>query len=346
MKTDFLIIGQGLAGTLLSWNLLNEGAEVLVVDGKTASSASKTSAGIVNPLTGRQFALSWEFEKLFEEAARQYGQIEEKLQSGLFEKTLVSRAVMQTKGLNDLLMRLEVPSVAKWIQSMDNQAPWPELLNPAAYYVHIHGARLKTDLLLQKTEEYLSKEGRFVKDSFDFADVQFEAGEYRWKGIRAKQIVWCGGVAAPDLNLKHWPVIPLKGQVLRIRIPGFSKAGIVKHHIFLAGEGSEIFWAGATHEPNVLSPEKDEAGFAHLKSRLDEMIKLPWEVISHEAALRPTVKDRRPILGVVNSGEMPFFVFSGLGTKGASLAPQCAKWMTAYLLEGKELPKTVDINRF
>jgi len=57
MMIDFLIVGQGLAGSLLAWELIQRGCSVLVVD-KGEENASQVAAGLINPVTGIRFVKS------------------------------------------------------------------------------------------------------------------------------------------------------------------------------------------------------------------------------------------------------------------------------------------------
>ena len=49
---DFLIVGHGLAGSVLAHMLLERGQRVVVLEDKSLHSASKVAAGLVNPLIG------------------------------------------------------------------------------------------------------------------------------------------------------------------------------------------------------------------------------------------------------------------------------------------------------
>ncbi|HBA65740.1 MAG TPA: FAD-dependent oxidoreductase, partial [Methylococcaceae bacterium] len=51
MDIDFLIVGQGLAGSLLAFELIQRNAQVMVVD-DGRENASEVAAGLINPVTG------------------------------------------------------------------------------------------------------------------------------------------------------------------------------------------------------------------------------------------------------------------------------------------------------
>ena len=70
MQVDFLIIGQGLAGSLLARELRRCEKSVLIVDDGWKSAASQVAAGLMTPLTGRRFSLTPNYPALFEVASR------------------------------------------------------------------------------------------------------------------------------------------------------------------------------------------------------------------------------------------------------------------------------------
>ena len=63
MITDYLIIGQGLAGSLLAWELIQRDCKVVIIDnGK--ENASQVAAGLINPITGMRFVKSADVDTL------------------------------------------------------------------------------------------------------------------------------------------------------------------------------------------------------------------------------------------------------------------------------------------
>src|SRR5215210_7633736 len=64
MTIDYLIIGQGLCGTFLSYYLLKAGKSVIVIDENKPCTASKVASGVINPVTGRRIVRTWRIEEL------------------------------------------------------------------------------------------------------------------------------------------------------------------------------------------------------------------------------------------------------------------------------------------
>src|ERR1700754_85545 len=65
---DFVIVGQGLAGTALAWHLRWRRFRVLVLDRRDAVTSSRVAAGLLTPITGKRLALTWRFADLWPEA--------------------------------------------------------------------------------------------------------------------------------------------------------------------------------------------------------------------------------------------------------------------------------------
>ncbi|MBP6403894.1 MAG: FAD-binding oxidoreductase, partial [Bacteroidia bacterium] len=82
-----------------------------------------------------------------------------------------------------------------------------------------------------------------------------------------------------------------------------------------------------------------------LTEQLDEILKVPYRVISQKAGVRPTVKDRRPLLGL-HPQHPGVYVFNGLGTKGVSLGPFFASHFVNYLEDETDLSEEVNVQRF
>src|SRR5689334_8367598 len=76
MQADFIIVGQGIAGSLLYYALTKRGANCIVIDEKKENSASRVAAGLINPVTGRRLVKSWMIDELIPAFQKVYVQIE------------------------------------------------------------------------------------------------------------------------------------------------------------------------------------------------------------------------------------------------------------------------------
>src|SRR5215831_5042312 len=84
-RVDFVVIGQGLAGTTLAWELRRRGFRVLVVD-REAGGSSRIAAGLITPVTGKRLAKSWRWDELYPAALAFYRSLEAETGASFFHQ--------------------------------------------------------------------------------------------------------------------------------------------------------------------------------------------------------------------------------------------------------------------
>jgi len=90
MEVDYLLIGQGLAGTVLSQRLIRAGKKVRIIDNAKANRSSRVAAGLYNPITGKRLVKTWNADKLFPEIAPFYLGMEEEVgKKFLYQKPIL-----------------------------------------------------------------------------------------------------------------------------------------------------------------------------------------------------------------------------------------------------------------
>ena len=347
MTTDYLLIGQGLAGTLLAYELLQRGEEVVVIDEVYPRAASKVAAGLINPITGRYFTKSWRVDELLPVARETYHALEKLLQTQFYHDRTLWRAITTRAEENDWMGRSALPEYQPYIDAQLYDNPWQGIIQPAIGYGKVkQAAQVDVAVLIQAFQDYLQQSGRFVFEKFDSSALTVNNDGVKYKDITAAKVVFCEGFQLkqnPWFN--HLPMRGDKGEVLIIRIPGVHQLDIVKQHIFLAPLGEDRYWVGASYVHAFENDLPTEKGSEYLLQHLQEILLVPFEVLEHKAAVRPTVKDRRPMLG--QHPEHPaLYVFNGLGTKGASLGPFFARQMADLVTKDLAVDPLVDIRRF
>ena len=109
--------------------------------------------------------------------------------------------------------------------------------------------------------------------------------------------------------------------------------------------GNKRYKVGATYAWDDLSEEPTEAGASELHNKLKQLISCDYNLIKHEAGIRPSSIDRRPIIGA-HPQHKNLFIFNGLGTKGVMLAPYFAKNFVNFYLEKESIHEEVNVKRF
>ena len=119
----------------------------------------------------------------------------------------------------------------------------------------------------------------------------------------------------------------------------------IKSSVFVLPLGNHHFKIGATFNWSDKTCIPTKEGKQELIDKLSNVINVSYEIIEHTAGVRPTVIDRRPLLGVHSKNDN-MFVLNGLGTRGVMIAPTMAKQLYNFIEYKECLDKEVNINRF
>jgi glycine oxidase len=347
MKYDYIIVGQGIGGTLLSYFLIKNGQKVLVIDNGYLTSSSKIAAGIVNPITGRRYVKSWMFEELLAFANVTYAELDKLLNINCFEPRNIVRVLFNNKEVNDYFTRSAEVSYQRFMLETTDIQEYQPIVKPFYDAGEVtYSGKVNLYLLMQRYAEHLKKTQSILFELFDFQKLRLGSESIFYKNIETKRIIFCEGIKATENPFfSYLPFNGSKGQVLIIRIPNFKPVKIFKHKIFLVPLYEDVFWVGATQENNFENDFPTEKGKTQLTEILEQVIDVPYEILEQQAAIRPNTRDRRPFIGQHPIFDK-LFIFNGLGTKGSSLAPYFANHFAEYLLGCSELMKEVDIQRF
>jgi glycine oxidase len=120
---------------------------------------------------------------------------------------------------------------------------------------------------------------------------------------------------------------------------------ILNRNGFVLPLGEKLYRVGATYAWKEINNFPTSEGFEQLIAIADNMLNIPFEVLEHDAGVRPASNDRRPVLGKHPLHDQ-LVVFNGLGSKGVLLAPYFAQHLAAHLYENHALMPEVDMNRY
>lgn len=350
-NVDYLIVGQGIAGSTLTWELLKGNKRIVVIDNFHKDSSSVAAGGNVNPVTGKRFVKSWKIEELLPDVNSMYGEMEKEFGAQIWELRSNVRILHSEEQEKEWLTRAKL-----WGEFFGDTLDKPLLksvFNNAIGAAEITGGgRVNMQLILKSIAGILSSKGMLRRTKFDFNNltVNRDSIEYHTEDeiISAKRIIFCEGWQAihnPYFN--YLPFQLSKGEALIVRFLGeypFAHR-IVNNDLTISEITEGCYWVGATNVFNDISTTPTKNGLDELLSRLALSVKIPFEVVEHRACVRPTVKDRLPLLGKHPDFDA-LYIFNGLGTKGASLAPMLSRQLVNYLENGVPLKHECSISRF
>jgi glycine/D-amino acid oxidase-like deaminating enzyme len=345
-RVDYLIIGQGLAGTCLAICLLRAGKRILLVDEYKLNSSSKVAAGFLHPITGRRIVKTWMADQLFPFAVNYYRNIEAESGKIFFHPMKSLEMVTQTKQLNDWNERSADPNLKLYIQEESGSEVAIQLQHHLKRYLVSGGGWLDIAGLLDhfmtvwKQNEVLKKLPSEISDPSDYRSLTNSLD------IEADRIIYCEGHSAAKNPLWSWlPFDPAKGELLTVEIPGLEEKHIIVNGIFIIPLGKSRFRVGSTYSWHSIDDIPTEKARLQLTEKLENTIRLPFSLVDQKAGIRPAVKGRRPLIGQ-HPEHKKCWIFNGLGSKGGTLAPWFAQHLSEHFLQGKDLLPEVDIARF
>ncbi len=345
MQTNYLIIGQGIAGSLLACFLIKAGKKVFVIDEERSSSASRIASGIINPVTGKRLVKSWRIEELLPFALNTYRNLEIEFQKSFITERKIYRIFSNREDAQFFRQKNETGELPKYVKPLEQI---PDFFHASSLGgIIIEGAfQLKYGLLLSEIRKWLKMQSALKEEVFDFKELQLSTKKVEYKDVTAETLIFCEGNLVTRNPFFSWlPFNFVKGETITVDIPGFPQEQIWHKGIFIAPSENGLFKAGSTYDWEYDDEQPTETGKEKLSSRLQKAIKLPFEIKAHQAAIRPAVSDRRPLLGI-HPHHPQLAIFNGLGTKGASLAPFFTKQFSDFLIHGKPLESEVTIQRF
>lgn len=345
INTQYLIVGQGICGTFLSWYLERENASYLVIDNNFPASSSRVAAGVINPVTGRRIVKTWMIDTLLPFAQTAYKEIESSVGGNFFSQTAIANLFPTPQMRNAFTERVQENAEFLKLSTDDHQfAPWLEY--------HFGHGEISPSFVVQLSSltnawrRRISALGKLFEEEFSSDRLLLDGQGITYKDIRAEKIIFCDGVAsAGNPFFKNLPFALNKGEALIIKCDALPHNYVFKKAITLVPMGNGFFWAGASHEWEY-NDALPTPGFLEVTSRvLKKWLKVPFTIEDHVAAIRPATLERRPFAGVhphlPNVG-----ILNGMGTKGCSLAPYFARQLVDHLTKKSAILPQADISRF
>lgn len=346
MQTEYLIIGQGISGTFLSYYLKKETKSFLVIDNNYSNSPSKIAAGIINPVTGRRLVTVWMVDEILPFAWKAYHEIGHDLEITAVSQKSIIDFFPNPFMRESFLQKIETGD--KYVHAYPEQNHFNNFFNyelGCGEIRPVYTAHLET--LLPAWRQQLQKENNLLEENFEPDQLQVETDKIQYKNITADKIIFCDGTSSfENPFFKQLPFAPNKGEALVARIPGLPDNHIYKKGMMIVPmTEKDLFWIGASYVWDFDNADPTVAFRENAELFLKQTLKLPFEILEHRSGLRPATLERRPFVGF-HPLHPSVGILNGMGTKGCSLAPFFAKQLTDHLLYEEPIAKDADVKRF
>ena len=331
----YIIVGQGLAGTLLAWELLQNGCEVLVYDEGHTEAASSVAAGLINPITGRRMVKSEMIDILMPIAQETYLNLEKFLGVKLWYSRHLLWTLSTIKEENDWALRSSAEGVRDYIEQNPVTDDIQHFFKKDLNFGEIkNAAQVDLPTLIAAFRRFLKQKNILIEEKYTSQNVDNQI------------VIYCEGEKARYNSLWSWlPFVAAKGEALHLKFDKNFTEKIIKNNVSVIPLSDGTYWVGSNYEWNPKDSEPSIPVRENFLQELHQFLVADYQIVAHRAAIRPTTKDRRPILGF-HPENSNLAIFNGLGTKGTSLAPYWAKHFVQVLLGKGKLSEVVDIQRF
>jgi glycine/D-amino acid oxidase-like deaminating enzyme len=342
---DYLIIGSGLAGISFAETALQNEKTILVLDNNSQNS-SKIAGGLYNPVILKRFSEVWQAQEQLVLMNEFYTLLEKKLNCKVDFKRPILRKFFSVEEQNNWFAASDKVALAPFLSLELISKKYPGIDSPYGYGEVLHTGYVDTALLLNKYREYLKQNNLFREELFDYHSLQIENEGICYKDIQAKHIIFAEGFGMhSNPYFKHLPLDGTKGELFIIKAPQLDLDVIVNTSVFILPLGNNLFKVGATYNWKDKTDLPTEEGKTELEERIKEIITCDFEIVKHFAGVRPTVKDRRPLVGTLQNYES-IHILNGLGTRGVMLGPAMAKALFDNIEHNIPLSAVIDIKRF
>lgn len=344
-QVDYIIVGCGLASIAFCEQLRTNNKSFVVYDDGSQQS-SIVAAGLYNPVILKRFSEVWKAKEQLDIALPVYKKIEEELNIKIDYRLRLLRKFSSIEEQNLWFNASDKPKLEPYLSTQLVKNTNDAIDAPFGFGEVLHAGRLDTNVLIVAYKNFLKHNQSLNETSFVYHKLQVSSHVITYEDIKAKQIIFAEGFGVkknPYFN--HIPLNGTKGEVLIIKAPKLNIDYGIKSSVFIIPLENDLYAVGSTYNWTDKTNQPTDEGKEELISKLKTFLKCEFEVVQHLAGIRPTVKDRRPLVGK-HTEHQNIYILNGLGTRGVMIAPYVAEKLYRFIENNEPLDAEIDVNRF
>ncbi len=346
---DYLIVGCGLSGMALAEKLHQLGRSFIVVD-QGGSGASHVAAGLYNPVVLKRLNPIWEAHRQMATSPGFYQELETRLGINAVHQVPILRLLHNPAEQNAWFEAAATSKLEAFLDPELKTAQHGSIKAPMGFGTVQGTGWVDTALLLNAFVEWLLGQSLLLRERFEYDALLLESdtGQTYWsyRGRQARNVIFCEGFGLKaNPYFKTLPLQGTKGEYLTIHAPDLQEQYIIKSSVFLIPLGNHRYRVGATYSWNDFQATPTVAARTELQEKLERFLTCPYTIEVQTAGIRPTVPDRRPLVGK-HPDKPGLFVMNGMGSRGVLIAPFAADKLLQHIELGVALPPEMDIARF
>ena len=341
-SNKYLVVGQGLAGSTLLYQLEKKGVEFEVIDNNHERSGSMAAGGIMHPMSFRRLIAAWRAIEFIDEAIPFYESVQEDLKETFFQTTTFYRPFISIEEQNNWMARMNEPPFDKILGVSDIKIDGVD--SPRGVGTISHSGRLEVQDYLRITRAKFIDQVRSEK--FDFNQLKKENDNWSYKGQVYQGIIFCEGfqfIYNPYFN--YLPENLTKGEIIEIETEGLEGKTLSRGCFIVPQKGENQYLVGSTYRWKTVSQEPTEDAKEELIEKVEKVLNAQYQIYNQAAGIRPTITDRKPLVGE-HPKHKGLFIFNGMGSKTVMMAPKLARQFVKYLIKNVEIYPEANIDRF
>lgn len=341
---DYIIVGQGIVGTWLSYYAMQAGKNFVVINESSIPAASKVASGVINPVTGRRIVQTWMIETFLPFALKAYSELGTKINKVIIKEApvvLIHPSLQMQESFN---YRLEHENV--YLQK-NNKADFEAFMHTPFGTGQINqSVWIDLNTMIEGWAEKLITNKQYIEAKFNIIDLKITNEGIEWKGIKAKRILFSDGLSSmQNPFFKALPFAPNKGEALIVEIKDLPNQAIYKHNLSIVPWKDQLFWVGSNYEWNYSDTIPSPTFRTKMEAALNHLLKVPFTIVDHLVGIRPANQERRPFVGLHPTYSC-IGICNGMGTKGCSLAPYFAHALITHCENGTPIHPEASLERF
>lgn len=344
-EVDYIIVGLGIAGICFAEQLTAHGKTFLVVD-KGLYASTKVSGGVFNPTVLKRFTAAWNAQEFSSTALSFYKTLSKKLNLPIVQVLPILRILNSVEEQHNWMVASDKQALSPFLSSEVIINENPSIEAPFGFGRVDGAGRVLPSELVAAYRTHLESSALLISEVMEYDALIISDESIQYNAISAKKIIFAEGANAMKNPLfpKEF-LVPNKGEYIIVHAPELKTKAIIKGPMMLIPLGNDTYKVGATYSRDDTSQHTTAIAKAEIVRKLQKMISCPFEVVGQVAGVRPTVKDRKPLLGALPANPHCVF-FNGLGTRGILMAPRLAEMLYESIENGVSLPSEININRF
>jgi len=342
---DYIVVGTGLAGMAFIQTLKQNSKSFVVFDDASQQSSS-AAAGMYNPVILKRFTKVWKAKEQLALALPFYSTLEAQLNVTINYPLQLRRRFASIEEQNNWLVASDDLATGPFMSStfLNNDSPHIDAL--LGFGEVLSAGRIDTNTLLNTFKVQLAKEQLLNTETFDYRQLKLDENQLSYNTIKAKHIVFAEGFGVK--RNPYFSSVPLngtKGELLTIHAPDLKIDYAIKSSVFVIPIENDHYLVGSTYNWDDKTNQPTEKAKQELVAKLRTFIKCNFSITDHWAGIRPTVPDRRPLVGQ-HSQHRSLYILNGLGTRGVMIAPYVAEELFNFIENGEPLDNEINIIRF